>query len=133
MSYLSRKVLLENENVVVKPKKNGMFVFIALLGGILGCWMLLIPTFKAIKAIIKFCSTDYAVTEKRILTKHGIVATHTNDMALSKVENLIVDYTFFGKIFNYGTVKIHGAGFNHVTFSYIKNAEQVKRQIAELL
>ena len=133
MSYLSKNVLLNNETAKVEPKKNPIFLVLKWIWGILGCWLLLIPTIKAIKATVKYCTTEYLVTEKRVIEKYGWISTHTDDMPLAKIENITVNYTFWGKIFNYGNVCIQGTNRNNVTFAYVKNAEIIKKKINELL
>lgn len=133
MSYLAKNVLLNNELVKVQPKKNPIFLIIKWIWGILGCWLLLIPTIKAIKATVKYCTTEYLVTDKRVLEKYGWISTHTDDMHLAKIENITVNYTFFGKIFNYADVIIQGTNHNNVNFSFVKDAEIIKKKINELL
>lgn len=133
MSYLSKNVLTKDEVVKVEPKKNPIFLIFKWIWGILGCWLLLIPTIKAIKATIEFKTTEYLVTDKRVLEKRGWISTHTDDMPLNKVENITVDYTFWGKIFNYGHVCVQGANHNNVDFYCIKNPEKIKKEINELL
>lgn len=133
MSYLSEKVLTSSEIIKIEPKKNRIFLILKWIWGVLGFWLLLIPTIKAIMATVEFCSTEYLVTDKRVLEKYGLVSTHTDDMPLIKIENVTVDYTFFGKIFNYGNIYVQGANRNNVVFTCIKDAEQVKRKIYEIL
>lgn len=133
MSYLSEKVLTPGEVEKVKPEKNSIFLVLKWVWGILGCWLLLIPTIQAIKATVEFCTTEYLVTDKRVLEKYGWIATHSDDMPLTKIENITVHYSFWGKIFNYGDVCIQGANRNNVGFICIKDAEKIKRQINNLL
>ena len=133
MSYLSEKVLTPGEAKKVKPEKNSIVLLLKWVWGILGCWLLLIPTIQAIKATVEFCTTEYLVTDKRVLEKYGWVATHSDDMPLTKIENITVNYSFWGKIFNYGDICIQGANRNNISFTCIKDAEKIKRQINNLL
>lgn len=132
MSYLSEKVLTNGEMIKIEPKKNSIFLVFRWIWGILGCWLLLIPTIKAIKATVEFCTTEYLVTDKRVLEKYGWISTHSDDMPLAKIENITVNYSFWGKIFNFGDVCIQGANRNNVRFTCIKNAEEIKREINNL-
>ncbi len=133
MSYLKENVIGSSEVVKIEPKKNPIFLILRWIWGVLGCWLLLIPTVKAIIATTQYCSTEYLVTDKRVMEKYGLIATHTDEMNLNKVENVTVTYTFFGKLFNFGTLCIYGAGRNNIVFTHIKNAENVKKQINELM
>lgn len=132
MSYLENNVVGNAETIVIRPQKNPIFLVWKWILGVLGCWLLLIPTIKAIRATIKFCTTEYLVTDKNVMEKHGLISTHTDEMPLIKIENIVVNYTALGKIFNYGTVAFQGANNNNVYFHFVKNAESIKKQINSL-
>ena len=133
MSYLRNNVITSNEIVKIEPKKNPIFLVFKWMWGILGSWLLLIPTFIAIKETVKFCTTEYLVTDKNAMEKNGWISTHSDQIKLEKIENITVNYTFWGKLFNYGTVCIQSANRNNVNFINVKDAERVKKQINELL
>ena len=133
MSYLKNNVIGRNENITIEPEKNPIFLVFKWIFGILFFWLLFIPTFKAVSATIKYKTSEYLVTDKRVMEKYGWISTHTDEMPLSKIENITVDYSFWGKIFNYGTICFQGTNRNNITFTYIKNAEMIKRQVNDLL
>ena len=132
-SYLKDNVVSDKETIVIEPKKNPIFLVASWIWGVLGCWLLLIPTIRAIKATIRFCTTEYLVTDQKVMEKYGWISTHTDEMPLSKIENIVVNYSFWGKIFNYGTVVCQGTNRNNVVFSYVKDAESIKKQINSLI
>lgn len=132
MSYLEKNVVSNHESIMIRPQKNPIFLITKWIWGILGCWILLIPTIKAIRATVKYRTTEYLVTDKKVMEKYGWISTHTDEMSLTKIENIVVSYTFWGKIFNYGTVCFQGANRNNINFNYIKNAETLKKQINAL-
>jgi len=133
MGYLENNVVGTNETVIIKPQKNSMFLIFKWIWGILGCWLLLIPTIQAINATVKFKTTEYLITDKKLMEKYGWISTHTDEMPLSKVENIVVNYTFWGKILNYGTVSFQGTNHNHINFYYIKDAEALKKQVNDII
>lgn len=133
MSYLEKKVLTDSEKVVIRVEKNPIFLVLRWIWGVLGFWLFFIPTLQAIKFTIKYLTTEYLITEKNALEKRGWISTHTDEMPLSKIENIVVNYTFFGKIFNYGEISIQGTNRNHINFYYIKNPENLKKNIKSLL
>jgi uncharacterized membrane protein YdbT with pleckstrin-like domain len=55
-------------------------------------------------------TTEYGVTNFRVVQKRGIVSLHTIEMNLDKVESVDVDQTLLGRMFGFGTVAIHGVG-----------------------
>src|SRR5271166_4531275 len=51
-----------------------------------------------------------AVTSHRLICKNGLIARHTVEMNLDKIESVDVDQTFLGRIFAFGKVTIRGVG-----------------------
>ena len=133
MGYLEKHVISNKEVVKIAPEKNPIFVILKWIWGVLGFWLLLIPTIQAIKTTVKYRTTEYIVTDQKAMEKYGWISTHTDEMPLTKIENIVVNYSFWGKIFNYGTVSIQGANGNNINFKNIKNAEFIKKQLNELI
>jgi uncharacterized membrane protein YdbT with pleckstrin-like domain len=61
-------------------------------------------------AAIRRATTELAVTDQRVLFKHGVFSRHTVEMNRSKVESVDVDQSLLGRIFGYGTVMLRGTG-----------------------
>ena len=133
MGYLEDNVVGKNETVKLVPVKSAAKLVLRWIWGVLGIWLLLIPTIKAIIATVRYKTTEFLVTDKRVMEKYGWLSTHTDEMALGKLENITVDYTFWGRMFNYGTVRFQGANHNNITFHDVKDAELIKRKINEML
>lgn len=127
MGYVENH-LNRGEQVVKKADRNGLFLLAAWIKGILLCWLLLIPTIKAIIATVRFKHVELAITNKRIVGKVGVANTNSLDSPLDKIQNVSVSQKFFGKIFNYGTVEIMTAAGKY-EFGAVKNAEAFKGMI----
>jgi len=65
---------------------------------------------SAANAWFKRWITEIAVTDKRIIYKTGFINRHTEEMNMDKVSSVDVDQTFWGRIFDFGTIRIIGAG-----------------------
>lgn len=128
MSKYVENNLGKNETIVKKADLNGLFLVGAWIKGILLCWLLLIPTVKAIIATVRFKNIELAVTTKRVIGKVGVANTQALDAPLNKIQNVSVTQPFFGKIFNYGTVQINTAAGEY-RFGAIKNADAFKKMI----
>ena len=115
----------KNEQIVKKADLNGLFLLAAWLKGILLCWLLLIPTIKAIIATVRFTHIELAITNKRVVGKVGVANTKALDAPLTKIQNVSVTQKLGGKIFNYATVEISTAAGKY-EFGAIKNAEAFK-------
>lgn len=121
--------LQKNETIVKKADLNGLFLVSAWIMGILFCWLLLIPTIKAIIKTVRFKNIELAITNKRIIGKVGVANTQALDAPLNKIQNVGVSQKFGGKIFNYGTVTITTAA-GEFTFGAIKNANAFKNAVS---
>jgi uncharacterized membrane protein YdbT with pleckstrin-like domain len=63
-----------------------------------------------IPAWVKRRTRELAVTNRRVIYKRGFVRCHTIEMNMDNVETVDVDQSFWGRIFNYGTIVVHGTG-----------------------
>ncbi len=129
MSRYVENNLGKNENVVKKAHLNPLFLVGTWIKGILLCWLLLIPTVKALWKTIVFCNIELAITNKRVIGKVGVLNTAAMDAPLNKVQNISVAQPFFGKLFNYGTIKIDTAAGSY-TYEAIKSADAFKRSLS---
>lgn len=125
--YVDRS-LGKNETVVNAAALNKLFLVGTWIKGILLCWLLLIPTIKAIVATVRFFHIELAITNKRVIGKIGVLNTKAMDAALNKIQNVSVTQPFWGKVFNFGTVQIDTAA-GKFTFEAIKNADSFKNMV----
>jgi len=100
---------------VLVPESLQLYVWIA--AGVLA----LIGLGFLITSMLRQISTDYAVTNKRIVAKHGFVSRDTSEQRLDKIESVEVVQSFLGRLLNYGTVEVNGTG----------TAETIFRRVAE--
>jgi len=63
-----------------------------------------------LSAWIQLKTTEFAVTDRRLIAKTGLVSRRTVEMFLDKVESLNVDQGVIGRVFDFGTVTIRGTG-----------------------
>ncbi len=62
------------------------------------------------KHYIIYKTSDYGITDKRILMKTGWIQRNSLELFLDKIEAVHVDQTIMGRIIGYGTVIIIGTG-----------------------
>lgn len=65
--------------------------------------------------------TEFVMTNHRIILKTGIFSLQSFEMQLSKIENIQIEQTFAGKLFNYGNVIIVGSGGTREKIEFIIN------------
>ena len=82
---------------------------------LLALGLLLLPAFGLglivwIVAYVRFKSTELAITTKRVIVKVGFIRRSTVEININKVESIQVDQGIVGRLFNFGTLVIAGAG-----------------------
>lgn len=71
---------------------------------------LIVTSLLMVRAIITISTSEFAVTNKRILVKTGFVGRNTIELLLSKVESISVDQNVLERLLNFGTIIITGTG-----------------------
>ena len=77
--------------------------------------LVLLPAFGLglivwIVAWVRYKSTELAITTKRVIVKVGFIRRSTVEININKVESIQVDHAILGRLFNFGTLVIAGAG-----------------------
>jgi uncharacterized membrane protein YdbT with pleckstrin-like domain len=96
--------------------------WIALGVGFIGLVLLVPPWIRSI-------SSEFAVTNKRVLVKVGLVRRHSLELLLSKVEGIGVDQGILGRILGYGTITVSGTGGTREAFRTIARPLEFRRQV----
>src|ERR1035438_5010311 len=78
---------------------------------------------------IKASSSEFAITNKRVLIKVGLIRRHSLELLLQKVEGIGVDQGILGRIFGYGTITVSGVGGTKEAFQRISNPLEFRRQV----
>ncbi len=84
-----------------------------------------------IAAYIRYKTTELAVTDKRVIAKFGFISRRTIEITLSKVESIQVQQGVLGRIFNYGSLVISGAGTPQAPIPGISNPMGFRRAFME--
>jgi len=129
MSYVESKVLQDGEIIQKKVELHSLRLVLAWIWGIIGCWLILIPTIKAIALSIRYATTELVITNKKVIEKYGLVSVHCDEMCLDKIENITVNTSFWGRILGYGDVCIQGTNRNNICFNGVKHPEEVRKNI----
>jgi len=61
-------------------------------------------------AVAKFYTTEIAITNKHVITKPGIIARNGTQLMLEKCESCTLQQSVLGRILNYGSIVVSGAG-----------------------
>lgn len=92
---------------------------------------LLIAVFEAIAKLVLYHTSQYGVTNKRVIVKTGFIRVNSSENFLQKVENIQVDQSIWGRILGYGTIVIIGTGGTREPFYLIHDPLMFRRQVQE--
>lgn len=76
-------------------------------------------------------TSEFAVTDRRIIIKVGLISRKTMDLNLSKVESIDVEQGFAGRMFGFGTMMVVGTGGSRETFHYIADPTAFRRAVQQ--
>ncbi len=82
-------------------------------------------------AYVRYKSTELAVTNKRTVAKFGFISRRTIEMNLSKIETIQVQQGVLGRIFNFGSLIIAGAGIPQEPIPGIADPMEFRRAVME--
>lgn len=104
----------------------GQYVVI-IIGLVLFCWWCLVP-------FLRWRTTTYTITNRRVLTRSGILAKTGTDLPLIRVNDVSYDRSLMDRMLGCGTLKIQTAGENGtVVLDDVPDVQQVHLIMSELL
>lgn len=98
MSYVDDN-LLKNEKVVHRSHLHW---------GIYFHWKAFLTLF--IQPFIARRTSEFAVTNRRVIIKVGLFERRTLELNLSKIESIGIEQGFWGRLFGFGSIEVIGTG-----------------------
>jgi uncharacterized membrane protein YdbT with pleckstrin-like domain len=108
-SYINN-VLGRDEKITYEAKISIWSMLPLLILGFITIWFFGLGIIFFIAAYLKFISTELAITNKRVIAKFGFISRRTIEINLDRIESIQVNQGIFGRIFNYGSLVVSGAG-----------------------
>ncbi len=129
MGYVE-SLLGKNETIVIKTRRHWMVLVGSIVGNVffaliiiaiaVGLWitgiaapvggllltLLLIPAALFIRDYLDWWNEEYLVTNRRVVQAEGTVNKHVIDSSLEKVNDVVLNQSFFGRMFDYGDIEI---------------------------
>lgn len=147
--------LLANGEVVqfeLRPHFRALFVPIVILLGIVfvGSWLFFVTDNTILRwaiaiialvlfvpfvliAFLRWLTTQYVFTNRRIITRQGIIAKSGRDMPLSKVQNVSFDISVMGRLLNYGALQVDSANAEgDLVIADVPHVEEIQREVYRL-
>ena len=98
---------------------------------LLGLILVLIPFGSLARDILIWSNRKYVITSRRVIQIHGVFSKDVTDSSLEKVNDVKMDQSFIGRMFDFGDVEILTASEIGVNL-FKKIAEPVKFKTAML-
>ena len=80
-------------------------------------------------AFLRWITTQYVFTNRRVITRQGMLTRQGRDMPLSKINNVSFEVSVLGRILNYGTLRIESANESDLVIEDVPNVEKVQREL----
>lgn len=143
MSYFEKN-LLPDEQILYRTKKHFIIFFIPVIWTMITFFFSInsnpfivtlywVPGLIAILAWanmgLNYLTSDFAVTNKRVMMKEGFFIRHANEMRLSTIANVAINQSLLGQLLNYGTVELNGFGGVIDAFTLINRPLEFQKQV----
>ena len=76
-------------------------------------------------------SSEFGVTNKRVLIKVGVMRRRSVETLLTKIEGIGVDQGLVGRMLGYGSIVVTGTGGSKERFDQITDPMDFRRQVQE--
>jgi len=108
----------------------------SLFSGMVLCFsgiLFLYSILLGLQALIIILTTEFSVTNRRVIAKTGFIRRHTLEMLLLKIESVAVRQSILGRLLNFGTVTVTGTGGTKEGFRSIVEPLAVRSKINQII
>jgi uncharacterized membrane protein YdbT with pleckstrin-like domain len=91
--------------------------------------LLVITIISVIYARVIYSSSEFAVTDRRVIVKVGFIQRRTVETMLAKIEGIGVDQGLAGRILGYGTITVTGTGGTDEAFHQVADPLELRKQV----
>lgn len=122
MSYIERN-LINDEHIIYKAKLHWivflwpvifLMITISLFGdeetSKAGPGFLLITLLFSIASYINYNTSEFGITNRRVIVKQGLIRINTIEVFLDKIESISVYQSVTGRALGFGTIVVNGTG-----------------------
>ena len=95
----------------------------------LGAAVLVVATVVWLVHWVKSRTSEFAVTNRRVIIKVGLIRRNTLELLLSKVESIGVDQTITGRMVGFGSIVVVGTGGTRESFKNIAHPLEFRKHV----
>ncbi len=127
MGYIAES-LGGDERVVYRGRWPAIFWIGAWLS-LLVFGIILVGIYMFAHAAIVMLTTEFAVTNHRVVLKRGWISRDTEELAVGNVETVELHQSILGRLFNYGSLGVTGTGDAVIKFPPMADPVGFRRAI----
>jgi uncharacterized membrane protein YdbT with pleckstrin-like domain len=91
--------------------------------------VLAIGAYFFIAPAVRMLTTEFAVTDRRVILKWGWLNRRTAELAVESVESVQLNQSIWGRLFGYGRLIVTGTGDAHIRFPPMAEPVKFRRAI----
>ena len=145
MSYIEKN-LMNNESVIYQGKLHWVIflwpiiwfvVSIIFFSGAsdagmgVGVWLIFIAIITSIVSFINYKTSEFGITNKRVIVKVGFIRRNSLEVLLNKVEGIQVSQGILGRILGFGSIIVSGTGGSKDPFDKISAPLEFRKKVQE--
>ena len=123
--------LIKDEKVIYTGNISLWSLAPLIVLGLATIWIFGLGLIFWVMAFIRYMTTELAFTNKRVIAKFGFISRQTIELNISKVESIQVNQGILGRVFNFGTLVISGAGNPQAPIPGISDPMSFRRAFME--
>ena len=85
-----------------------------------------------IKPIIDMWTSEFTITNKRVIIKTGLISIKTVEINLQRIESVNVDQSILGRLLGFGDIDIVGTGGTREKFRNIVQPLRFRKRFQDL-
>jgi uncharacterized membrane protein YdbT with pleckstrin-like domain len=95
---------------------------------------LVVLAFWSLRPFLRWITTHFVITDRRVLVRTGILARTGRDIPLSRINDITFSHTFVERLLGCGTLVVESAGERgQVTLTDVPKVERVQRELYDLV
>lgn len=127
MSYIE-ETLSPNEQVLYMAKFHWFYTVTAVVLGIVLIPVLIGPVIFLYMMTVKW-TTEIGITTNKVIYKRGWIARKTDEIGLSKLEEINFNQGILGRILGFGKVRLQGTGVGALELPSIDDPMKFRKEI----
>jgi len=108
-----------------------MFCIIGGDAAVIGGSLIFIAMITGIVSVIKYRTSEFGITNKRVIVKVGLISRNSLEVLLNKVEGIQVNQDILGRMLDYGSITISGTGGTKDPFHNIEAPFEFRKKVQE--